>query len=511
VAVSVAALLGVLSAGAVLWVPLAVAPVLLSLRRWRPLAALAAGTTVLALPAIVAIPELLDVGAPQTLRSAAELGNLVRPLRFVQVLGIWPAGDFRTDAPPGAAVPLLAVAGMAVGIGVVWALRQRAYGLLAYVASALLGALALALFGSPWAAGKGLATASPALLSAAAAGCAWLFSRGRPRAGLAVATVLGAGVLWSNALAYRDAFLAPRERLAELASIGQHFAGQGPALMTEYEPYGVRHFLRRLDAEGASELRRRPVALRDGRLLEKGEYSDLDAFSPSAVLAYRTLVVRRSPSESRPPLSYSLVWRGRWYDVWQQLSGPTGDADSLPLGDVVQPGGVPDCASVRRLARLGSLVSVRREANVVAALSAGRRPSAWSASALGYVYPASGGRLELPVSVPRPGRYGIWVGGSVRGRLELRVDGRRVGSIERELNRAGQYLRLGGAELGAGPHVVELRVSTPTLAPGVGGPATGLGPLVLEPRQTDAVLAVPEAAARSLCGRRLDWIASAHG
>src|SRR4029450_2287133 len=53
------------------------------------------------------------------------------------------------------------------------------------------GACALEVFASPWAAGKGLATASPALLSAAASGCAWLFSRGRPRVGLALATLLG--------------------------------------------------------------------------------------------------------------------------------------------------------------------------------------------------------------------------------------------------------------------------------------------------------------------------------
>ena len=32
-------------------------------------------------------------------------------------------------------------------------------------------------------------------------------------------------------------------------------AGDGPALETDYDPYGARHFLRKLDAEGASELR----------------------------------------------------------------------------------------------------------------------------------------------------------------------------------------------------------------------------------------------------------------
>ncbi len=36
------------------------------------------------------------------------------------------------------------------------------------------------------------------------------------------------GVAWSNALASSDARLAPREQLAELESIGEQFAGDGP-------------------------------------------------------------------------------------------------------------------------------------------------------------------------------------------------------------------------------------------------------------------------------------------
>ena len=54
--------------------------------------------------------------------------------------------------------------------------------------------------------------------------------------------------------------------------------------MTEYQPYGVRHFLRELDPEGASELRRRLVRLRDGATLGKGAYANIDAFRLDAIL-----------------------------------------------------------------------------------------------------------------------------------------------------------------------------------------------------------------------------------
>ena len=67
------------------------------------------------------------------------------------------------------------------------------------------------------------------------------------------------GVAWSDSLAYHDVVLAPNARLTELQAIGSTYAGQGPTLENDYDPYGARHFLRKLDAEGASELRVRPV------------------------------------------------------------------------------------------------------------------------------------------------------------------------------------------------------------------------------------------------------------
>ena len=122
--------------------------------------------------------------------------------------------------------------------------------------------------------------------------------------------MLAGAVLWSNVLQYHDAWLAPRDQLAELSSIGDDFAGASPSLITEYQPYGVRHLLRKLDPEGPAELRFRTVPLRTGGSLDKSEYADLDAFQLDAILVYRTLVLRRSPVESRPPSLYHLVSEG---------------------------------------------------------------------------------------------------------------------------------------------------------------------------------------------------------
>ena len=120
--------------------------------------------------------------------------------------------------------------------------------------------------------------------------------------------------------------------------------------MTNYEPYGARHFLRKLDPEGASELRRRFDYLRDGKTLDKGASADIDRFRLDQVLVYRTLVLRRGPAASRPPSAYRLVWSGRYYEVWQRPVHPARRiVEHLSLGDATQAAAVPPCARVRLL------------------------------------------------------------------------------------------------------------------------------------------------------------------
>ena len=157
-----------------------------------------------------------------------------------------------------------------------------------------------------------------------------------------LALVIAGGVLWSNVDQYHDVWLAPRGQLHELETIGHEFAGDGPALMTNYEPYGVRHFLRGLDPEGASELRRRFDYLVDGddaRARAPPPTSTASASTRCSV--YRTLVLRRGPAASRPPSGYRLVWSGRYYEVWQRPVAPGQDDRSqhLPLGDASQAAG----------------------------------------------------------------------------------------------------------------------------------------------------------------------------
>ena len=454
----------------------------------------AAAAVVLAVPAIVAAVDWLP--KVSSFRAETELGNLFGPLSKLQAFGIWPIGDFRVRphdlAPTYVLIAVVVAAGL---VGLWWAWQRGAWELPTYLGIVAIGSGAVVAVSSPWVSGKAIAMASPAFLAAAFAGCAALFGLGRRVEAAVVAIALTGGVLWSNALAYQDVSLAPRGQLHELETIGRSFAGQGPALMTTYEPYGARHFLRREDPEGASELRRRFDYLSNGQMLDKGESADIDRLRLDGILDYRTLVLRRGPAASRPPSVYRLVRSGRYYEVWQRPArgGPT-ILEHLSLGNAGQAASVPRCSDVLRLGRKAEAAS--------GYLATATRPQA-----IPVVTPSLAGTVSAKITAPEAGRYTAWLAGDWFGRASVEVDGREVGSKRAELNWPGLYTDLGGVELGAGPHNVALTYDTGGLHPGSGGPPFAFGPLALSRDDSrEPVQTLAPSAARALCGRRLDWI-----
>lgn len=521
--IAVAAMVGMLTAaGGAVWLAPALGIGFLLLlrgeganRALRSAGAFAVVLVVLCLPWLLGSPLLPPTSAP--LDAANAKGNLAGPLSPFQVFGIWPVGDFRVhpDDPLVTALLIAVVAGSTLaGALRVWRLKT-ARAPIVFWATALVGSAILVIAGSPWVGGKALATASPALLFGGIAGAAILTERGFRVEGLLAIAAIVTGVLWSNALAYRDVWLAPQDKLAELEHVGELIDGQGPALMTEYEPYGVRHFLRNADAEGASELRRRPVYLVNGEILGKAEFRDIDAFALPSLLAYRTLVLRRSPLASRPPLPFRLRWRGDFYEVWERPPGAPPPIKHLPLSDGELPSAVPDCRQIQRLAGqpgVGRIASSQLSGQpLVVQLASLRVPDSWRGGGE-LIYPRGSGTAEGSFESPR-GDLSFWLGGSWRGRVEISVDGRQVGAKDGQLDRANQFIEVGSSSLDQGRHQLRLTYDGGGLAPGTGGPAFGLGPLVIS-RSTAAdakVRYVAPSRAGSLCGQALDWVEALRG
>ena len=526
-AVGAAATLGSQSAAGVIWlfVPAIIVAVVL-FRRPDRRGSIVAGASLAGATLVLAIPTLsaarMWLGHTGAFTGDTEYGNLYRGgqphrIEWPQILGIWPAGDFRNAPVNGqAAGVLIAVVVIAAVLGIVLAWKRRGWALLAYTAAALVGMLVFWRFGSPWIEGKAFAIVSPLALVLALAAAGWVFESGRRVEAVLGAAAILFGVAWSDSLAYHDVVLAPDARLTELQAIGNRYAGQGPTLENDYDPYGARHFLRKLDAEGASELRVRPVYLRTGALPSTGESPDVDEIRLPDLLVYRTLVTRRSPAASRPPSVYQPVAAGRYYEVWQRpVTGGPRIVEHLSLGDRFHAAAVPRCSDVLRLAQeagpTGRLATVDRPANVAVTLD-GAAPGAPGrfGEIAGLVIPTSRQSFPLDVRVPTAGNYEIGVDGSFQSQLELFVNGKQVASARHQLNWPSEYNPLAVVPLRAGSNRVELRYTGPDIHPGSAstGAGFGLGPVLVG--SSDAaqlqVRYVSPAQARTLCGKSLDWI-----
>jgi hypothetical protein len=526
-AVGFAALLAVLSLGGAAWILPAVVAVIALVWRWRGMSravraalALGAATVIFSIPSLwVAVRWL---GRSGSFTSADELGNLLHRLSWLQAFGIWPSGDFRvTPHDLNLTRALVALVAVAAVFAVVVAIRRRVFELPVALGSAAFACVVYVGLGSPWIGGKALASASPIVLAVAFAGAAAVYESGRRVEAIAGGAVLLGALLWSNALQYRDVDLAPSSRLVELATIGHRFTGQGPTLLAEYEPYGARHFLRGMDAESSSELRRRSIHLRAGGMPVTGSSPDLDELTLGSVLPYRTLVLRRSGTTSRPPSVYVPVWTGRFYQVWQRPAYSGSIIDHLSLGSRVQPAAVPSCSRVLAIAQVaaahhGQLATVERSpAIVIEPNGKVGLPSSFGAygESPEALYLTSPYSFTSRFASPIEGTYGVWVGGSFKSAVGIDVDGRSVDSARDSLNWPDTFTYIGSVRLAPGRHTLRFRYAGPGLRPGSGGtPPFGVGPIVLSPATEDsAITYVSPSDAHSLCGKSLDWIEALRG
>ncbi len=517
----------------------------------------------LALPAWLTLSAYLHANSAfgkctpiTTLNRATCFGNLYGPLRGIQVAGIWLYGDFRDfpGAPPGLANHLLiwlVFAGAALALG--WSAWKRQLGVALYVSVALISVAVLSVEGTgAWVMGKALAISSPAVLLAGLAGGAVLFSRSHVVPALAGILLLGAiagGVLWSNWLQYRDVTLAPRARLAELQTIGTMVAGHGPTFFNEYDIYGDRHFLRAGAPVEPEEYR--PGATESlptlgNAILTKPAWANIDSFGLNTLAPFRSLVIRVGPTESLPSSLYTLVWHGRYYQLWQQPAHPTLQVIShTPLGDSltdafcgvqeygpsdplcpIAPASVPLCPQVRSLARTAAadhaeLRAYERTDPVVLRGTDTRWGAGWVESSNGsdtLMPSAAGATATAHVNLPYGVRgYQLWLGGSFARGFAVSVDGTRIGSVSDQLEPTGGYAEVGAPlTLAPGVHSITITYPHANLSPGNADldsvdydalSEIALSPPLYPARGSGRMLTVaPHDATRMLCGRTLDWI-----
>jgi hypothetical protein len=477
-------------------------------------AALALATVVLALPTFGPLSESLRLAESFSTSNQAAVndpGNLLRPLKNEQALGVWLTGSHRID--PGVwfqeTYVLIGIALVAAVLGAALIVRRRLWALAAWVAASFVVWVVLTWRGTAWTDAKLLVITSPLLVLLAALGVESLRGSGRRIEAMALGTAVAVGIVASNAFTYHDTNLLPTDRYKELIEIGERFPSERATLLPEFDELAL-YALQDLpvDGPGFAFKSEAVTALRDGAPLAYGASYDLDDLPPDAVDGYDTIVTRLRPDSSRPGASFDRVFSGDYYAVWRNRHD-TEVAAHVPAGEGLQPAGRPRCAGLQKAVASADpgaeLRYVPRLPVIVVDPRKARHVAGWleGPQGVGLYTP---GELEARVSTRRGGRYRIWLNGSFGREMRVYVNDRLAGSVSYESGNAGNYGSPIDATLAPGRNLLRIERGGGSLAPGDGTPGA-LAAIVLEPVGGDLTVQRAEARDwRDVCDRTVDWI-----
>ncbi len=481
-------------------------------------AVLAVATALVALPTVARLSTTLKLAegvSSSDAQAVSDPGNLLRPLKFLQTLGVWLGESHRVEPRYlNQTYVLIGVVLICLALGVIWLVRRRAWAVIVVVAGSLIVWAFLHHHGTTWTDAKLLMLLSPVIVFVALVG-AFGVMRTRTFEGLVLVAALLIGVLGSDALLYHGTNLAPTARYSELDTIGGRFAGQGPTLAPDFDEYDL-YLLRKMEVDLPGVAYGGPFTFVAGVPKQYGKSYDLDTIALASVERFHTIVMRRSPAWSRPPSNFKLVWSGHYYSVWRR-DGPS-PLSHIPLGGGFTPAVVPACREVKSIAaaaeRAGAQITyAERPLDVSVNLAQASHSAQVAVSTdlegrpqLGFGGPA---RVEASFRISTPGSYEVWLGGDVDRPLHVFVDGREIGAPSEQSGDDGNVINVGKVQLAAGKHLVTLlRYGGDLLPDDIG--STAIDGIVLEPvgggAESETVRSIAPSAWRSLCGQSLDWL-----
>ncbi|HEY4812066.1 MAG TPA: hypothetical protein VIH71_13505 [Solirubrobacteraceae bacterium] len=488
--------------------------------RWiLPAAAGGMLAAALAIPALTTFKTFFEVakaGQGASGLGAVQFGQLLRKLPVSQLSGVWLSGEYRTPVL-GVRGTLTAVASavilVLVVVGVLWALRRRDAGTV--IVAGVTGLVMLIVFPrvSPYAQGKLLAIAGPAVVFVALAFLLGL--RGRVSLpALSLAGALALAIFASDGLTYLHDRIAPTARIEAISQVGERFAGHGPVLWNEPEEY-AKFFARAARISSPFEpITPQQVQLRSPTYFVD-HYFDLDEELLSFVEGYPIIVTRRSPSASRPPANYRLVYENKYYLGWRRSSAPQ-VLDHLPEQQPYSPAAVVTCPALAPIvagAPAGSelIVASTPELAVFNPASDTQRSSSWPAdpAQAGAVETITAGSAQGLLTLDSSGRYVVWVQGDFPRKTYVQVDGRTIGWVAGS-NTPGQWLQAATLSLRSGAHRVRVYAvgGHRHLGPGEwpGGDGGMVGAVGLQMQAPESLRTVALSDWRSLCGKQADWV-----
>jgi hypothetical protein len=514
--------------------------------RWvGPLLVGACLAAVLSIPSLVSFKTFFEVartGQGATGVGAAQFGQLLRVLPLSQLSGVWLAGEYRLAIPSHHAGLLTAIASAAILLAIVpavaWALWRRKPAV--PVAVGIVGLVLLVVFPrvSPYSQGKLLAMSSPLVVLAGLVGLLSVRvlsgtpggahpegsspsahgerAGGRRRGalgalGVAAALAVTLAIFASDILAYSHDTVAPTAQIEAIRQTGDHFSGRGLVLWNEFQEY-AKYFARAAKISVPFEtLTPQQVQLRSPTTFY-GHSFDLDEELLSFVEGYPIVVTRRSPSASRPPANYRLVYQNAYYLGWERTPTPQ-VLEHLPLQQLHSPSQVIQCGALAPIvakAPRGSqlVVAVAPEVSWFEILADPTRAGEWPADPTqpGMAETITAGHAEGTIAVKHEGTYEVWVQGNFPRRIHVFVAGREVGSVSGE-NTPGQWLQAATLHLKAGRYPVRVVkiAGHRHFGPGEWGVGT-IGAVGFQRQMPERMRTLALSRWRTLCGTEADWV-----
>jgi hypothetical protein len=274
----------------------------------------------------------------------ATTGRLFSSVSPREALGVWPEGDFRTDASgdPGAVIAtLVGLAAAAFAAWWWWWRRRRELAVPATLAGAILVYAGARVLGGIHVEAKALAVMAPVamlfVLRALLSTFSWERSRGIVRFALAtLAVVFVAGAAGSTFLALRAAPVGTEARAAELEQLRAEVEGKPVLLLVadRFAPYRLRGA--KVGSPGgyvpSRELNGRP-----GKRWDQGRALEFDSVTHEVLNGYRYVITTNAPYASTPPPEFEPVRSTPSYTLWRR-------GRRVPARGVVEPPDKPGAA-----------------------------------------------------------------------------------------------------------------------------------------------------------------------
>jgi hypothetical protein len=398
--------------------------------------------------------------------------NTYGPVSPVETLGVWPASNYRLDAPGGAHLTGLAgaIGAIAVLAGAIWWMRRRELAVPVALAACAAVYLASLPFSGDYSQAKALMIAAPlAMLVAIRPLLAELLPRGRsslryaegnttsavePRASAGIAwsllaVVFLAGAAWSSLLVLRDAPVGPGGHGAELRAFLPILHGQ-PVLYAGQDRYAAYELLGADTHVPLVEFPDAEVSPNPEKPFDTGDaYSpiDFDSFAPGTLARFPYVITGRAAWNSEAPSSFRRIAATPSFLLWKNVGRLPGERHVLLEG--TEAGARADCASPE----IRILTSNPGRASLFSDAVLGKK-EAWEEGSILRNGEHTSQTLDLP-----PGRWHLSLqyfapfdltlsAPGFRQPLEAALDGQRPNTISLANNGqfwpAGDYLSTGG-------------------------------------------------------------------